>query len=412
MGTKRRAFHTAAAALASAFAFAAGPGAASAEERGVTDTTIRIGNIGPFTGKAAIFNPLNYGSAAYMRYVNDLGGVYGRKFEIVFGDTACAEAKGIAAAKKMVHDEKVFMITVNPCSGVAMAAKPTFVQEGMIWSGVSANPKITGSIGSGGSGAPPEYMFHVTPNGYFSGLTMGKFIMTKPGAKKVAIVAHTNDWARGYCDPAKEYIESQGGEVVLDTAMERGSTDATAQVLRIKAEGVDGVLGCLYQPELVVLLRDAHKYQLGVPVIGALGADFGQVVQQVGNPDAVNGVFFQGHLYKDKIGSPALEWARQVLVKYLTEDELPSDGEPTHFYYFGMMNGVGVVEGFRRAGRDLTRESYMAAVESLRSFDNNVSAGAVTITEDQHVGVSDMYFNGLDEDGNEVIFTAYGQPLH
>ena len=408
MGTKRNTLHTAAVALA----FAAGWGAASAEERGVTDTTIRIGNIGPFTGKAAIFNPLNYGSAAYMRYVNDLGGVYGRKFEIVFGDTACAEAKGIAAAKKMVHDEKVFMITVNPCSGVAMAAKPTFVQEGMIWSGVSANPKITGSIGSGGSGAPPEYMFHVTPNGYFSGLTMGKFIMTKPDAKKVAIVAHTNDWARGYCDPAKEYIESQGGEVVLDTAMERGSTDATAQVLQIKSQGVDGVLGCLYQPELVVLLRDAHKYQLGVPVIGALGADFGQVVQQVGNPDAVNGVFFQGHLYKDKIGSPALEWARQILVTYLTEDELPSDGDPTHFYYFGMMNGVGVVEGFRRAGRDLTRESYMAAIESLRSFDNNVSAGAVTITEDQHVGVSDMYFNGLDEDGNEVIFTAYGQPLH
>ena len=408
MSTKRNTLHTAALALA----LAAAGGAASAEERGVTDTAIRIGNIGPFTGKAAIFNPLNYGSAAYMRYVNDLGGVYGRKFEIVFGDTACAEAKGIAAAKKMVHDEKVFMITVNPCSGVAMAAKPTFVQEGMIWSGVSANPKITGSVGSGGSGAPPEYMFHVVPNGYFSGLTMGKFIMTKPGAKKVAIVAHTNDWARGYCDPAKEYIESQGGEVVLDTAMERGSTDATAQVLQIKTQGVDGVLGCLYQPELVVLLRDAHKYQLGVPVIGALGADFGQVVQQVGNPDAVNGVFFQGHLYKDKIGSPALEWARQILVKHLTEDELPSDGEPTHFYYFGMMNGIGVVEGFRRAGRDLTRESYMAAIESLRSFDNNVSAGSVTITDDQHVGVSDMYFNGLDEDGNEVIFTAYGQPLH
>ena len=408
MGTKRKILHTAAV----AFAFAAGWGVAAAEERGVTDTTIKIGNIGPFTGKAAIFNPLNYGSAAYMRYVNDLGGVYGRKFEIVFGDTACAEAKGIAAAKKMVHDEKVFMITVNPCSGVAMAAKPTFVQEGMIWSGVSANPKITGSIGSGGSGAPPEYMFHVTPNGYFSGLTMGKFMMTKPGAKKVAIVAHTNDWARGYCDPAKEYIESQGGEVVLDTAMERGSTDATAQVLQIKSQGVDGVLGCLYQPELVVLLRDAHKYQLGVPVIGALGADFGQVVQQVGNPDAVNGVFFQGHLYKDKIGAPALEWAKQILVKYLTEDELPSDGDPTHFYYFGMMNGVGVVEGFRRAGRDLTRESYMAAIESLRSFDNNLSAGSVTITDDQHVGVSDMYFNGLDESGNEVIFTAYGQPLH
>lgn len=395
-----------------AFLVAALPGAAGAEERGVTDTSIKIGNIGPFTGKAALFNPLNYGSIAYMRYINDMGGLWGRKFDIVLGDTACAEAKGIAAAKKMIYDEKVFMIVGNPCSGVAMAIKPTLVKEGVPWSGVSANPKITGSPGSGGTEPPPKYMFHGTVNGYFSGQTMGKFIMSKPGAKRIALVAHTNDWARGYCDPAKELIEASGGEVVLDTAMERGSTDATAQVLQIKAQNVDGVLGCLYQPELVVLLKDAHKYQLGVPIIGALGADFGQTVEQVGNPEAVNEIFFQGHLYKDKLGSPALEWARQILKKYLTKDELPSDGEPTHFYYFGFMNGQAIVEGFRRAGRDLTRDTYIAAIETLHDWDNNVGAGRVTITADQHVGVSEMFFNGIDANGNEVVYTAYGKPLH
>ena len=134
-------------ALAASIALISGTAAA---ERGVTDTSIKIGNIGPFSGKAAMFNPLNYGSVAYMRYINDMGGVYGRKFDIKLGDTACAQAKGIAAAKKMVYDEKVFMITVNPCSGVAMAVKPTLEKEGVPWSGVSANPKITGSIGSGG----------------------------------------------------------------------------------------------------------------------------------------------------------------------------------------------------------------------------------------------------------------------
>jgi len=387
-------------------------GAANAEERGVTATSIKIGNIGPFSGKAALFNPLNYGSIAYMRYVNDMGGVWGRKFDIVLEDTACSEAKGIAAAKKMIFDEKVFMITVNPCSGVAMAVKPTLIKEEVLWSGVSANPKITGSPGSGGTEAPPKYMFHVTANGYFSGQTMGKFLMSKPAAKKFAIVAHTNDWARGYCDPAKEYIESHGGQVVLDTAMERGSTDATAQVLQIKAQNVDGVLGCLYQQELVVLLKDAHKYKLGLPVIGALGADYGTTVEQVGNPEAVNGIFFQGHLFKDKLGSPTLEWARQILKTHLTKDELPSDGEPTHFYYFGFMNGLGVVEGFRRAGRDLTKDSYIKAVETMHDWDNNVGAGRVTITADQHVGVSDMFFNGRDEKGNEVVYTAFGKPLH
>ena len=81
MRTKPKALKTATVVLS----FAAALGTAGAEERGVTDTTIKIGNIGPFTGKAAIFNPLNYGSAAYMRYVNDQGGVHGRTFDIVFG---------------------------------------------------------------------------------------------------------------------------------------------------------------------------------------------------------------------------------------------------------------------------------------------------------------------------------------
>ena len=98
-------------------------------------------------------------------------------------------------------------------------------------------------------------------------------------------------------------------------------------------------------------------------------------------------------------------------MKYLTKEELPTSGVPTHFYYFGLINGIGVVEGFRRAGRDLTRDSYIQAIETMRNFDNNISAGRVTITPDQHVGVSDMYFNGLDENGKEVIFTAYENPL-
>lgn len=104
-------------------------GFAAAAERGITDTSIKVGNIGPFSGKAAMFNPLNYGSIAYMRYVNDMGGVFGRKFDIVKGDTACAQAKGIAAAKKLIYDDEVFILTVSPCSGVAMAIKPTVVKE-------------------------------------------------------------------------------------------------------------------------------------------------------------------------------------------------------------------------------------------------------------------------------------------
>src|ERR1043166_5939470 len=203
--------------------------------QGITATTIKIGNLGPFSGESAVFNPLNYGPEAYLRYINDHGGIHGRKFETVFADDACNEAKGIAAAKKLIYEDKVFMIIGHPCSGVAMAIKPMLDKEGVPWAGLSANPKITNPV------VPNS--FHVAYTGIASGRTMASFAMSKPGVKKIALVQHSNDWAHGYCDPATSYIKEKGGEVVVETAMERGSTDATAQVLQIKASGAEAIMG-------------------------------------------------------------------------------------------------------------------------------------------------------------------------
>src|SRR5215471_18577775 len=73
--------------------------------QGISDTTIRIGNLGPFSGPQSTFTPLNYGPEAYFRYINEQGGVNGRKFVSVFADDSCNEAKGIAAAKKLIYED-------------------------------------------------------------------------------------------------------------------------------------------------------------------------------------------------------------------------------------------------------------------------------------------------------------------
>src|SRR5215468_4406509 len=143
--------------------------------QGIADTAIKIGSLGPFTGEATVFNPLNYGPEAYLRYINAQGGVHGRKFETVFADDACNEAKGIAAAKKLIYEGKVFMIIGHPCSGVAMAIKPMLDKEGFPWVGLSANPKITNPV------VPNS--FHIGYTGIASGRTMATFAMSKPGVK-------------------------------------------------------------------------------------------------------------------------------------------------------------------------------------------------------------------------------------
>jgi len=76
-------------------------GAQAADTTGLTDTTIKVGVMGPFTGNASSYSKTQIGLMAYFKHINDQGGIHGRKFEIFPEDTACAPAKGIAAAKKI-----------------------------------------------------------------------------------------------------------------------------------------------------------------------------------------------------------------------------------------------------------------------------------------------------------------------
>ncbi len=382
-------------------------GSASAQTtpiaQGITDTTIKIGSLGPFTGESSVFDPLNYGPDAYLRYVNAQGGVNGRNFETVFAGSACNEAKGIGSAKKLIYEDKVFMIMGSPCSGVAMAIKPMLEQAGIPWIGISANPKIT---------TPPvPGMFHTTYTGLQSGRAMASFALSKPGLTKIALIEHSNDWAHGYCDPATEYIKQHGGTIVATTIMERGSTDATAQALQIKVSGAQAVMGCLYQQELVIFLRAMHTYGVDAFTVGALGADFEQTIAAVGDPAAVRGKFFQPYQFKAKLGEGPLKEFHDIFVKYLTPAELPKNGVPTNFYYFGVPAAIVTVEGFRLAGRHPTRESWEKAIESIKNFDTGVLADNETFGPDKHVGVEKMYAVGLDKDGNEVVYKSWGEPV-
>ena len=179
--------------------------AMSDETTGLTDTTIKVGVMGPFTGNASSYSKTQIGLMAYFKHINDQGGIHGRKFEMVPEDTACAPAKGIAAAKKLIHQDEVFYLHGNSCSAVAMAVKPSVSPTGIPWIIAHAvNPKITMPVNEKRS------IFHGVPAGPAYGSTMGKFVMSKPGAKRIAMITHTNDWAKSYCDPAIEVIKKSG----------------------------------------------------------------------------------------------------------------------------------------------------------------------------------------------------------
>ncbi len=367
--------------------------ARSQETTGITDTTIKVGVMGPFSGNASSYSKAEIGLMAYFKHINDQGGIHGRKIEIVQEDYACEPAKGIAAAKKLIHQDKVFYLHGNSCSGVAVALKPEVVQAGLPW---IISHAVNGSL----SMPPIRNIFHGVPAGATYGEAMAKFVMSRPNTKRIGVIAHTNDWAKSYCGPALDHIKALGVAPVVELAMERGQTDTTAQVLRMKQANLDFILGCLYEAETVIFLRDAKKYGLKVPVMGTAGTDLENTLARLGDQEAVDNYYVM-HAYVDKVDGPKMKPWNDIIRKYYPNETI------TGFSAIAMASGVASVEALKAAGRDLTRSKFIAELENIRGLRTNILACDITWTPTDRQGCKTSAVAGF-VNGKPTVFVTWG----
>ena len=366
------------------------------ETEGLTDSAIKVGVMGPFTGNASSYSKTQIGLMAYFKHINDQGGIHGRKFEMIAEDTACAPAKGIAAAKKLVHQDKVFYLHGNSCSGVAMAVKPTVAPTGIPWIIAHAvNPKISMPVNE------KKSIYHGVPAGPAYRSTMGRFVMSKPNTKRIAMVTHTNDWAKAYCDPAIKVIKENGGEIIEELALERGQTDATAQVLKLKKANPDFILGCLYEAETVIFLRDMKKYGVRLPVMGTAGTDLENTLERLGDPDAVKD-YYVLHAFVDKVDGPKMKKWNDIILKYNPNETI------TGFSAVSMASGVAAVKALNAAGRDLTRSKFIAELDKISGLTTGILACDITWTSTDRHGCKKSAVAGF-VDGKPTVLSAWGK---
>lgn len=368
----------------------------AAAQDGVTATTIKIGVMAPLTGNASSYSKAQIGLDAYYKWVNDQGGIHGRKIETVLEDYACDSTKGVAAVKKLIHQDKVFMLHGNSCSAVAMAIKPIVVEAGVPWViAHAANPAI--------STPPVKNIFHGVPVGKTMGVAMGQFVASKPGLSRVAIISHTDDWAKSYCAPATEYLASKQIKPALEVAFERGQADSTAQTLRIKQANPDFVIACLYEAETAIFLKDMKKYAVNVPVMGTAGTDLENTLKRVGDLDTVAN-YYVPHMYADNLDGPRLKKFVDILKKYYPNETV------TAFSLISMGGGAAVVEALKRAGRDLTRDKLIAELDRTKGFETEVLAGAITWSPGDRDGVKEVAVAGFVK-GKPTVLKSWGKPL-
>jgi len=355
----------------------------SLAEVGVTDTEILIGALGVLTGPLYNNGKTIYdGVETVYNEVNAAGGINGRKIRYVREDDACKPEQAVPAVKKLIFEHKVFMIHGGACSNASLAAMPDIVKAQIPWViTASTAPQLTDPVN-------PRIFTTMLAGWMETAGQLQRLIDT--GAKKIAIVRQRDAWAESRYKPLLDSFAQAGLKPVLDEEISADPADATAVALKLQAAGVDGIVAVLFPKAATVLIRDTYKIGYKPLIVGgsAIG-DVKAMDQAIGIKGALD--HFQALSPTKAAGDPSMAGWKAKVKKYYPQDEFQT------WHMFGIASATFMVEGLKRAGRDLTRDSLVKALQDL-SVNSDAYAGPITCRPDNHQCYRSMawfsYING------------------
>jgi len=364
--TRRRA-----ALAALALAVLALPAAALAQVPGVTADTIKIGSFGPLTGPNYLFGKLVMnGVEIVYNEVNKQGGIHGRKLVLVREDDRCDPATAIAAVKKLIYQEQVFMINGGGCSNAAIAARPEIEQAKIPW-------VVFAAVADEVSMPTSPFIFSTALAASLESYAQLDFALSH-GGKKVAIVSQRDAWGRSRYTPLLEAFKKKGMTPAADEEITGDANDATPQVLRLRQAGADAVIMLLYPKPAAVFVRDAAKLGFRPILIGQTAlSDPLAFREQVGVAGALD-KFYTVNQMRYTPDDSQMDKYRALMQQAFPGDRL------SVYNLFGIGSAQVVVEVLKRAGRDLTREKVRDELAKLTGFETGVHPGPVTCTETDH----------------------------
>lgn len=385
---KKNALWTVPAVLAILF-FLCAPAAMGAA-RGVTDTTIKLGLIMVKTGPvAAMGNSQSQGLKDYLRYVNDQGGVHGRKIELIHEDDQFKADLSVAAFKKLMLRDNVLAIV--SCGGtpqqVANFANIQKYQSCCIPNSLAEEMYIPHK----------EYIFNIGASYEQQMAIILEYIFKDFGAKnpKIGLVYAETEFGKSCLSGAKKHITKHGAQLAAEVVLPMGSVDASSQVLSLQKEGVDIVLFSCLIPDTVTFLKAAEKFNYSPPIFAINWAADDIIIKLAGSA-AKNliGVNYTGAWHEDL---PGTRLAQEIAAKYESKPPL------TSLYMNGIAEGALFTEAFRRAKKNLTPETLKKAFETFRNYDTKGIVPPVTWKEGDHSPANLVKFYKADVEKGRFV---------
>lgn len=361
---------------------------------GITDTEILIGSSLALAGHAGYLGTQTlHGALAYIRYINDTGGVHGRRIRLIAYDDGYDPPRCVLNTQRLIVEDRVFALFCYVGTPTTVKIRP-LVEEAQI-------PLVGMFTGAHALREPlSRYLINVRASYYQETGAAVRYLVERRRVKRIAVFyqydAYGFDGLRGTELALKQYglFPVATGSYVRGTlAVEEG----LARILTSEAEAV--VMIGTYEPcARFIQLAKSTGYTPIFSNVSFVGAD--ELSRRLGSAA-------EGLIVTQVVPPPAplkhasSLWGAEEYVARL-KTYFPED-LPNFVSLEGYVNAKVLVEGLRRAGPTLDRERFIDAIESIQGFDLGI-ANALSFSPADHQGLEQVYFT-LFENGRFVWLT-------
>ena len=365
---------------------------AQAAEVGVSSSEIKLGMTVPMTGQASLgYNKIPGAAKAYFDYLNENGGVYGRKIKLIVEDDKYVPTEAVAKTNKLILKDKVMALfaPLGTANNRAVASAVNPAKRGV--------PVLFLNTGFSGFADLKKYPTHymVLPSYVMEAKIMGEYIKANFADKKIGLLYQDDDFGVD----ALAGFKTAGINFAVKVPYASGSQGAAAAagwITKFKAAEADVVILFAVSSATSAMLGVAAQLKYAPQwMLGSVGGD-AVTIKGTGVPAGVlyNAIGFSP--------VPATTDMKDEYVKLFSDiyaKAVPGSAFDLNVL-LGMNSAFMTAQALKAAGPNPTRKSLMAAIDSKGATFANAALVPAGYSKTSHVGLTGYWVGKFSPTGD------------
>jgi branched-chain amino acid transport system substrate-binding protein len=351
---------------------------AAGAQRGVTDTEIVIGSASDLSGVTAV-QGVNNSDAIRMAFddINAKGGIHGRKIRFVVEDMQYQVPRAVQAMNKLVNLDNIFLAIDNGGTPMNNANMPGMFEKGV--------PNMFPLTAARSMYEPFNKLKFGQFSSYYDEMRAGvKYFVEQKGKKNICAMYQDSDFGRDVLAGAVEQLKAMNMSLIASTAHKPTDTDFNASIAKLHDAGCDMiVLGTIVR-DTTLIIETAHKIGWNVDMVGQFASYDTAIAEAPGNPaEGFYAMVPALYAYPDDPRPAVQAFGKEFKEKF--------GREPNFHGEVGYTAAQLVIMGLDRAGRDLTTDSFIKAMETIKDYHDIFGAPAMSFSDTNHHASSESF---------------------